>query len=172
MPAPVSPPPMVHRGYPLGSLFLLVTACAVILALILPLVRGWTKLTAGDNDILVALILGGLALAFVGMLLGLFHRPRWLGAAWGLLIGCLMGIAFGLVLFIPPDEFPIVLSTALGGGLLIVLLAALLGQSAGIGAATPVPGQISSAVALAAPKKKPHPLDPDPDPDDDPGHAA
>jgi len=103
------------RGYPLSALLLLVTACAVITAVVAPILRGPRQ--AGWGDLLGAAIVGAVSLGVLGLVLGLFHYSRWRGVLWGVLLGPLI--------FVPLASFPEVLLTAVGGALVIVGVAAV-----------------------------------------------
>lgn len=111
------------RGYPLSSLLLLVTACAVIVAVVAPILRG--PQPAGLGELLAAAIFGGTALAVLGLILGLFHYSRWRGVLWGVPLGGVLGVLLGPLIFVPPASFPEVLATAIGGALVIVGVAAV-----------------------------------------------
>ena len=111
------------RGYPLSALLLLVTASAVIMAVVAPILRGPRE--AGWGELLGAAIFGGVLLVVLGSLLGLFHYSRWRGVLWGGLVGGVLGLLLGPLIFVPPASFPEVLLTALGGAVVIVGVAAV-----------------------------------------------
>jgi len=111
------------RAYPLSALLLLVTASAVIMAVAAPIVR--VPREAGLGELLGAAIAGGVLLAVLGSLLGLFHHSRWRGVLWGGLLGGVLGVLLGPLIFVPPASFPEVLLPALGGALVIVGVAAV-----------------------------------------------
>ena len=106
------------RGYPLSALLLLVTASAVILAVVAPVVRGPRE--AGWDELLAASIGGGVALSVLGSFLGLFHYSRWRGVLCGIPLGGVLGLLLGPLIYVPPRSFPEVLLTALGGAVVIV----------------------------------------------------
>ena len=111
------------RGFPLSALLLLVTASAVIMAVVAPILRGPRE--AGWGELLGAAIFGGVLLVVLGSLLGLFHYSRWRGVLWGGLVGGVLGLLLGPLIFVPPASFPEVLLTALGGAVVIVGVAAV-----------------------------------------------
>ena len=111
------------RGYPLSALLLLVTACAVITAVVAPILRGPRQ--AGWGDLLGAAIVGAVSLGVLGLVLGLFHYSRWRGVLWGVLLGGVLGVLLGPLIFVPLASFPEVLRTAVGGALVIVGVAAV-----------------------------------------------
>jgi len=111
------------RGYPLSALLLLVTACAVITAVVAPILRGPRQ--AGWGDLLGAAIVGAVSLGVLGLVLGLFHYSRWRGVLWGVLLGGVLGVLLGPLIFVPLASFPEVLLTAVGGALVIVGVAAV-----------------------------------------------
>jgi hypothetical protein len=151
--------PIGPRGYSLGTLFVLIAACAVLLSL--------TALLAQDRNRLEHLAepLAGSAVsmlvlgAILGTVLGLFHHRRLSGAGWGALTGGLVGAFSAPILFIPAAAFPGLLATAIVGSVLVVGTAAVLRLQAGrMTEARPSdPGESP----FAPPKT--HPLDPDPE---------
>jgi len=111
------------RGYPLSALLLLVTACAVITAVVAPILRGPRQ--AGWGELLGASIVGAVSLGVLGLVIGLFHYSRWRGVLWGVLLGGVLGVLLGPLIFVPPASFPEVLLTAVGGAVVIVGVAAV-----------------------------------------------
>ncbi len=111
------------RGYPLSALFLLVTACGVVLAMVTPIFRG--PQTAGLTELLVASLVGGGVLSLVGLLLGLFHYSRWRGVLAGMLLGGVLGVLLGPLIFAAPAGLPLVLLSSLGGAGVILGVAAV-----------------------------------------------
>lgn len=118
-PVPASP----SRGYPLSALFLLVTACGVVLAMVTPIFRGPQE--AGWTELLIAALAGGGVLSLAGLLLGLFHYSRWRGVLAGTLLGGLLGLLLGPLIFAAPDNLPLVLLSSLGGAVVILGVAAV-----------------------------------------------
>ena len=79
--------PSLPRGYPLGTLFLLVATCAVILALVALLMREPKRLDDLVVPILISAAVGALLLMVMGIFVGLFHFSQLRGVAWGILVG-------------------------------------------------------------------------------------
>lgn len=107
--------PSLPRGYPLGALFLLVATCAGILALVTLLMREPKRLDEMLVPILTSAAVGAVVLMLMGIVVGLFHFSRVQGIAWGLLVGGLLGLGFGPILYISASSFPHVLLTSLVG---------------------------------------------------------
>jgi hypothetical protein len=155
----------VRRGYPLNTLFLLIAACAVVAGMVAPLVRGNLGRGIGVGEVVVSGIVGGILLAGIGALVGLFHYSRVNGASWGVLVGALLGAVFGPALFIPPKEFSLVLGTSIGGAVLVVAVAAAIRLTTDYGRTREVVDD--DVVQAEEVKPKRHPLDPDPDEDEE-----
>jgi hypothetical protein len=110
--------PASSRGYPLSALFLLVTASGVVLAMVTPIFRGPRE--AGWTELLIASLVGGVALSLLGLFLGLFHYSRWRGMLSGILLGGVLGLLLGPLVFAAPASLPLVLLSSLGGAIVIV----------------------------------------------------
>jgi Flp pilus assembly protein protease CpaA len=150
-------------GFPLSNLFLLIAACAVMLTMIAPLVRGRLADEIGTNNLVVASIGGGLAIMTLGMLLGMFQHARLAGVAWGTLLGGLIGLAYGPLMFLPLSNLPWLLLTSLGGAALILGLAAFARREATHAMQSPPATRVATKQAATAPVRRRHPLDPDPE---------
>ncbi len=157
----------VRRGYPLNTLFLLIAACAVATGMVAPLVRGNIGRDIGVGEVIVSGIVGGILLAGIGCLVGMFHYSRVNGASWGVLVGALLGALFGPALFISPDEFPLVLGTSIGGAVLIVGIATAIRLTTDYSRTREIEEVDNGVVQAEVVKPKRHPLDPDPDEDEE-----
>lgn len=157
--------PTVRRGYPLNTLFLLIAACAVATGMVAPLVRGNIGRGIGVGEVVVAGIVGGIALAGLGALVGLFHYSRLNGVSWGVLVGALLGGLFGPALFISPSEFSLVLGTSIGGAFLILGVATTIRLTTNYARTREIEDD-NDVVQAEVVKPKRHPLDPDPDEDE------
>jgi peptidoglycan/LPS O-acetylase OafA/YrhL len=104
--------------------------------------------------------------AILGLMLGLFQHRRLRGAAWGAPIGCLLGLLFAPVLFIPAAVFPELLLTAIAGSAVVIATAAVLRLQTG---PAPRPRSSDPTAPPLAPQHR-HPLDPDPDEERPAGH--
>lgn len=157
----------LRRGYPLNTLFLLIAACAVATAMVAPLVRGSIGREIGVMEAALSCIAGGIVLAGIGALVGLFHYSRVNGASWGVLVGALLGALFGPSLFIPPKDFSLVLGTSVGGAILILGIAAAIRLTTDYGRTREIVDDPDDVVQEEEIKPKRHPLDPDPDEDEE-----
>ena len=155
--------PSLQRGYPLGALFLLVAACAVILALVALLMQEPKRLDDLIAPILISALTGAVVVMMLGMVVGLFHFSRPSGVAWGTLVGGLLGIFFGPIMFISASAFPYVLLTSVAGAVLVIGTATAIRLMTGRSVGASAPDVVEAA--RAQPKR--HPLDPDPE--DEPG---
>jgi Na+/proline symporter len=147
------------RGYTLGMLFLLIAACGVLLGLSAPILREPGSRGVGLAQILIVAIVSAVLLAILGMLLGLFHYRRVPGVLCGLVTGALLGAVFGPTIFVPPQSFPFIFSTAVGGAILIVVVGAVIRLTS----APPTPRGTADQAPIEATliQPQPHPLDPD-----------
>jgi len=134
--------------------------------MVAPLVRGSIGRGIGVGEVIVSGVVCGILLAGMGALVGLFHYSRVNGAAWGMLVGALLGILFGPALFIPPEDFWLVLGTLIGGAVLILGIAAAIRLTTGY-SCTREAVQDEDVVRAEVVKPKRHPLDPDPDEDEE-----
>lgn len=148
----------IERGYSLGSLFLLVSTSAAILALVAPVVRRVGQEVGGVSELVIAAVAGGAILAAVGMFVGMFHLTRPSGLLWGLLLGIGLGTLAGPLAFISADEFSYVLLLGFGGAALVLGLA-IVSRLGGDGWHKKTIGGRRRPRAAQTPR--PHPLDPD-----------
>jgi len=149
----------ISRSYPLSTLFLLVTACAAMAAMIALLVRLRERFGVGVGDAVTASVQCAVTFLLVGTLVGCFHARRLRGMLWGTLSGLILGLLAGPALLLPSSQLPFVLLTSMVGA------AALLAVSATIRLTTKYgrPDPDATEQADGADKAKPHPLDPDPE---------
>ncbi len=146
-----------HRGYSLGTLFLLIAACAVVIGMVTPVLRGDAHV--GAEELIGSSISCGIVSLIIGGLVGLFHYSRPRGVGWGVIVGGLIGLVCGPIMFVPPKEFSFFFSTAVGGAVLIVGVAAVIRLTS----SDPptqyehVEDEIVTAVVV---RPKRHPLDP------------
>lgn len=92
---------VVRTGYSLSGLFVLVTACAAIVAGFTPLVRLAGEGQVDGMQLSVALISGFLGGLFLGLLVGLLHFRSTLAAPIGAGTGAVVGLAAGLIALLP-----------------------------------------------------------------------
>jgi uncharacterized membrane protein HdeD (DUF308 family) len=151
-----------HSGYSLGTLFLLIAACAVAIGMVTPVLRGDVR--AGVEDIVGTTIFTGVLTLLIGGLVGLFHHARFRGAGWGVIVGGLIGVLCGPVAYVPAQQSAFLFTTAVGGSMLVIGIAAVIRLTTSArrqenGPTEPVDGVVTAVVVQA----KPHPLDPDPE---------
>jgi hypothetical protein len=109
------------RGYPLGALFVLVTASAVLIAGITPLIRLAVKGEAVGWEYLLAGLCTGVGCGFlVGGALGLLQFHKTLGFALGATAGTLIGGAAGAMAMLPANQMiSAAIPMAAGSGLIV-----------------------------------------------------
>lgn len=108
-----------RKGYPLGALFVLVTASAVLIAGIAPLVRLVAKGEAPEY-LLVGLAVGIVCGFVVGATLGLLQFRRALGFAMGATAGTLIGAAAGGIALLPASQLVSAsIAMSVGSGLIV-----------------------------------------------------
>jgi hypothetical protein len=109
-------------GYPLVALFLLLTACGIIAALVGPAARAISAGEVGWDDALLAAILSSVGAAGLGAVIGMFHYRRGRGLLWGLLVGSVIGVFLGPLMLAPASSFGSVIALSFGGAAVIVLV--------------------------------------------------
>ncbi len=149
----------VSRSYPLSSLFLLVTACAAMLAMIALLARPREGMRAGVGDAVASSVCVAVIFLFVGAFVGCFHARRLRGMLWGAAVGLILGLFVGPVLLIPSSELPFVLLTSMLGAAMLLAVSATIRLTTNYGRAD----SHAADQADGSDKAKPHPLDPDPE---------
>ena len=107
------------RSFTLSSLFVLVAACAVLLAMSAS-AAGHAKGRAGAQELAVAALIGAAAVALLGVAVGLHHYRRLRGAALGGTIGFVVGLAAGPLVLVPAANFLSLLRISLAGAALVV----------------------------------------------------
>lgn len=109
----------MRRGYPLGALFVLVTACAVLVAGITPLVRLVAKGEAPAE--LAGGVVVGVGVGFIlGSMLGLLQYNRALGFGLGAISGTLIGAASGGIAMLPASQvIPAAIAMTAGSCLIV-----------------------------------------------------
>ena len=115
-----------RRGYPLGTLFVLVAISAVLTAGLSPTFRA----VAADKlkwwDPVIAAGVGGIVLAFVGACVGGFYFPHWRGVLCGFISGLFVGLVAGpLTLVEPHDLLPVTLAMSVGSVIAVAIAAAM-----------------------------------------------
>ena len=111
---------LVRTGYSLSGLFVLVTACAAIVAGFTPLVRLAGAGKVDGMQLSVALISGFFGGLFLGLLVGLLHFRSTLAAPIGAGTGAVSGLAAGLIALLPQGLLITSAVTMLAGSGLVV----------------------------------------------------
>lgn len=111
----------LRRGYPLGSLFVLVTACAVLIAGITPLVRLLANgETEGWEYVLGGVLTGVVCGLLIGGALGLLQFRKLLGLALGAAAGTVIGAVAGGLAMLPASQLlAAAIPMAAGSGLIV-----------------------------------------------------
>ncbi|MCE9529368.1 MAG: hypothetical protein K8R36_25240 [Planctomycetales bacterium] len=114
------------RGYPLGTLFVLITICAVLTAGLSPTIRA----VAADKlkwwDPLFAAGVGSVVLALIGFCAGGLYYPHWRGLLCGGMAGVFVGLVAGpLTLVESRDLVPVTLAMTVGSIIAIAIAAVM-----------------------------------------------
>jgi hypothetical protein len=112
----------------LGALFVLVAACAVLVAGIAPLAR-----VAAQDRIEVELLLAALAAGsgtglLLGLIVGAHQFRRATGLVWGAAVGPVVGAIAGLMALVPGDQIATAAAAMVAGSGLVVGVALLMRQ--------------------------------------------
>ena len=113
-----------RRVYPLSVLFIVTAGCAIVAALMTPLLRA-----VGDGQVglleagLIAIWGSGFGMA-IGGVVGLYHFRRMRGLLWGLVTGMFVGAALGPLSLVPVDAVPSLFGLSLVGSAVLVAAAA------------------------------------------------
>jgi hypothetical protein len=109
-----------RRGFPLAALFVLVTACAALIAVIAPVVQHLWKGDVSLETILTALICGGIGGLILGLVVGTVQHGWKLGTPIGAIIGLSLGVVAGLLALAPANLLPrMAVALVVGSGLMI-----------------------------------------------------
>jgi hypothetical protein len=112
------------RGYPLISLFLVITACGIVAALMGPTARAIGSGSVSLQDAVLSSVASTVAVSILGGIVGLFHYRRARGFCWGLATGAVIGTFVGPLTLAPREVFGALLALSLGGAVVIVLISA------------------------------------------------
>jgi len=114
------------RGFPLASLFLLVTVCAALISFILPVAHAFRTQQVPGTDLLIASLIAGVVTTILGAFLGLLQRRPVLGLLAGGVVGGFVGCIVGPLCLLPVEQFAELLRMSLVGSLALVVLAAFM----------------------------------------------
>jgi hypothetical protein len=115
-----------RRGYPLGALFVVVTACAVLAAGVTPLIRLFSE---GEEEIgrfLGAIVIGAVCGFVIGVITGLVQFRTALGGGMGAMAGTLIGAAAGLVALLRASQLAPAAAAMTAGSALIIGVALMM----------------------------------------------
>jgi hypothetical protein len=119
----------MSRGYPLGALFVVVTACAVLIAGAAPLVRTMFQEGTDVGRIVITTCAAAAWGMVVGLLVGLIGHRTTVASGLGALAGTVIGGAAGMISLLPARELAPVAAAMTAGSALIVGLALLMRRS-------------------------------------------
>ena len=124
-PPPAVKPRPASRGFSLASLFVLVTASAVVIAGAAPLMRDVNSRELDLRSLPLSMLAGLAAGLVLGVLLGLHQFRIARGVGFGAAVGMTLGILAGPMSLLKPKDVPGVGLAMFVGSLLIVGIAAL-----------------------------------------------
>ena len=114
------------KTYPLSFLFVIVTICAVIIAMCVTFLPAFHDISVGKSVFAKALAWGGLGGGILGMIMGCYRIHRGYGVLVCGLIGVFVGSITSCLVLVDADSFPKLVTSQVGGSVLILFLAALL----------------------------------------------
>jgi hypothetical protein len=120
-----------QRGYPLGALFVLVTASATIIAGLAPVLRGFGDDGPDTATVLISVGLGFFAGGAIGAVMGLYQYRWVVGASLGIICGTIVGVVAGLLALAPARIMPSVAIAFMVGSGLMIGIALVMRQSRG-----------------------------------------
>ena len=115
-----------RSGYPLGALFVLVTACAVLIAGIAPIAKTMGQDGQEITHFFGALGIGACCGLFVGLLVGLLQFRLAVGAGMGALAGTLIGAAGGVMALLSSNQIAAAAAAMTAGSGLIIGVAMIM----------------------------------------------
>jgi MFS family permease len=119
--------PNVQTGYPLSALFVLLAACAVVSALLSPVVHAVVAKQLTLDQIIGASLTCAILVSILGAVVGLYHYRRSRGVGWGSLVGGLIGAVIGPVMLAPPEAIAPLVTMSLGGSIALLITGAAFG---------------------------------------------
>jgi hypothetical protein len=111
-----------QRGYPLIALFLVITGCGIIAALVGPAMRGIFAGSVGPGDAAYTSTASAILIMTLGGIVGMFHYHRGRGFFWGLVTGSAIGIFVGPMMMTPRGSLNAMLGLSVGGTAVILLV--------------------------------------------------
>ena len=117
---------MQTKTYPLYFLFVLVTICAVLAAMLVTVVPSLRRSHWSIDYVATWIVSAGLLTAALGTLVGRHHVNRVKGTLFGGSLGFVLGAAVGPLFFVNERHFGQLLAAQIGGAILLVCVAACL----------------------------------------------
>jgi hypothetical protein len=115
-----------RRGYPLGALFVLVAASAVLIAGVTPVIRQGIAGLVPFGMLLAGFGAGAGVGLFLGILVGLHHYRRASGILIGATVGSTIGAVGGLMAMTPIQQLPAAAVAIVAGSALVVGVALIM----------------------------------------------
>lgn len=115
-----------RRGYPLGTLFVLITISAVLAAGLSPTFRAVATEELQWWQPLIAAGVGAAVLAIIGLCAGGLYFPHWRGLLCGGLAGAIVGLVAGPLTFLKPADLLSVVVAMTVGSIIAVAIAAVM----------------------------------------------
>ena len=126
----VPPGPNSSRGFSLAALFVLVTASAVVIAGIAPLLRDFEGHGFDAIEFLGVMVAGLLGGTTLGSIIGLHHYRVGTGVSYGAAVGGALGLISVPITLLRSNELAPVALAMFVGSVLIVFVAAITRQRA------------------------------------------
>ncbi|MCA9145835.1 MAG: hypothetical protein KDB05_23745 [Planctomycetales bacterium] len=120
----------VQSGYPLSALFVLIAACAVVSALLSPVVHAVIAKLLTIEQVVGASIGGAVIVAIIGSVIGLYHYRPLRGIGWGVVTGGVIGMLIGPVMLAPPEAIGPLVTMSIGGSIVLLLTGTAFGFTA------------------------------------------
>lgn len=114
-----------RRTYPLGLLFLILTAAAILAGVAAPLLRAldWNDVVAALPQVLAATMICVLAGCLLGMLMGLYCFHRATGVLIGIAVGAVIGPLAGLLVTVGAKSLLSLAPALVIGSVILILVA-------------------------------------------------
>lgn len=121
----------VQGGYPLSALFVLLAACAVVSALLTPVVHAVVGKVLTIGQVAGASFGGAILVGIIGGVIGLYHYRPLRGVAWGILTGGIIGTVVGPIMLAPAEAIGPLVTMSIGGSIVLLITGAAFGFGAG-----------------------------------------
>ncbi len=114
------------QTYPLYYLFILVTICAVLAAMLVTVIPSLLDGGWSIGYIATWIVVAGILSAILGTLVGLYHVNRARGIIYGATLGFVLGSTVSLLFFVDQRYLGQLLAAQIGGAILLVCVTACL----------------------------------------------